>query len=82
MTNTYLTEGTGGGCTALVRYNDNGTVCVVTDGNLGTDLDAAGESTGAVFATREDWEDSGQDPVFSVFGTSAEIFAALDAWSA
>lgn len=62
-TTAFTTEQTGGGCTALVRYLINGTVLVLTDGNLGTDVYGEhAEPLACVYASRDAWE-QGEDAV-------------------
>ncbi len=78
----FRTEGTGGGCTALVRHLPSGHTLVITDGNLGTDLGALAEygveCVAALFAPGA-WDDSGQDPVAEAFaGTAAEVLALAE----
>lgn len=54
-------EHLGGGTEAFVKYLDDGMVEVISDGNLGTDVDnPALEPVRLLFASRSDWENSGE----------------------
>lgn len=70
----FHVEGTGGGCTALVRYIPTGHVAVLTDGNLSApSADAGHADYSASLFTREAWEDGGQDETLSTFGTLTDV---------
>ncbi len=70
----FHVEGTGGGCTALVRYFPTGHVVVLTDGNLNAPTADAGHADySASLFTREAWQDSGQDAALSTFGTLTDV---------
>ena len=78
----FVTEQTGGGCTALVRYLDCGVVLVLSDGNFGADVRSAGaEPVGLLYASAEDWH-GGADPALDVLGTADQVLETLTYWAA
>lgn len=73
-TSAFTVEGTGGGCTAFVRYLQDGTVLVLTDGNLGTDVYGEhAEPVACVYTDRHAWE-QGEDADHDCSGDTLPAF--------